>query len=445
MIRFPVRAMWYTASVVAVITIACSEPMPTESLNIKPTAGRQTTTAGPVVTSTVPSSGARGTTLDVRILGSGFDDGSTAQWAIDGVPSSKVVINRTTYISAKELRANITIAGDADLALYDVIVMSKGGKGGIGTETFEVTVSVTDLGNLGGSTAEAKAINENGQVVGASNGSAFLWENGVMRSLGIPAGFSSSRAEGINNLGHVVGYAMRQVNGEWNSRAFIWTPEKGLQLLPGSETSVAYAVNDNGMVAGHARMADGSTRAAVWIAGAIHFLPAGAVVAYDVNSRGEVVGSGGPTVVIGGMPWGSAFIWSAAGGLRPLATLRGSAGEALGINDEGKAVGWGAHATNDSLHHAFVSEGGVARDMGVDGVTSSVIHKIASNGMMVGRNKPYSPAVWFPDGSMIVLPKFVEAGSNEAVDVNSKGQAVGTVRVTGRRTTTRHAVMWTIF
>src|SRR5688500_934361 len=285
MIRFSVRAMWYAASVVASTTIACSEQIPTESLDMKPAAGRQSTTGGPVVSSTVPSSGARGTTLDVRILGSGFDAGSTAQWAIDGVPSSKVVINSPTYISAKELRANITIAGDADLALYDVIVMSKGGKGGIGTETFEVTVSITDLGNLGGTTAEAKAINENGQVVGASNGSAFLWENGVMRSLGVPAGFSSSRAEGINNLGHVAGYAMRPINGAWISRAFIWTPEKGMQLLSGSEHSVAHAVNDNGMVAGYARMADGTSRAAVWVDGVIQFLPPGTVVAYDVNSH----------------------------------------------------------------------------------------------------------------------------------------------------------------
>jgi len=198
-------------------------------------------------------------------------------------------------------------------------------------------------------------------------------------------------------------------------------------------------------VAGYARMADGTSRAAVWVDGVIQFLPPGTVVAYDVNSHGEVVGSGGPSVVIGGMSWSSAFIWSAAGGLRPLATLRGSAGEPLGINDGGQVVGWGAHATNDSLHHAFVSQAGIARDMGVDGVNSSAIHKIASNGVMAGRNKPYSAAVWLPDGAMILLPKFVGASNNEAFDVNSRGQAVGTVRVVGRRTTTVHAVMWTIF
>jgi uncharacterized membrane protein len=446
MICLPSRATWIISALTAVTIVACAEQLPTDAPGFAVAAARQAASGSPVVSSTVPSSGARGTTLDVRILGSGFDFGSTAQWAIDGIPSGNVVVNRTTYVSSKELRANISIASDADLTFYDVIVTSsKGGKPGIGTETFEVTVQITDLGNLGGTASEALAINENGQVAGVSNGIAFLWENGAMRSLGIPAGFTSSRGEGINNLGHVVGYAMREVSGVWNSRAFLWTPELGLQLLGGSEHSVAYAINDNGMVAGYARMPDGASRAAVWVNGAIQFLPPGASVAYDVNNRGEVVGDGSSAVLIDGMRWSSAFIWSEVEGLRPVATLRGSAGEGLGINDAGQVVGWGPHATNDSLHHAYVSQAGVAKNMGEDGVSSSVIYKIASNGLMVGRNKPYSAALWFADGSMILLPAFNGSNSPEVFDVNSSGQAVGRVRVSGKRSFTQHAVMWSMF
>ena len=51
--------------------------------------------------------------VDVVITGTGFDRGSVAEWAIDGVPSGKVVVNATRYVSSKELVATVTIALDA--------------------------------------------------------------------------------------------------------------------------------------------------------------------------------------------------------------------------------------------------------------------------------------------------------------------------------------------
>jgi TolB protein len=74
----------------------------------------------------------------VRVLGSGFDQGSRAEWAIAGVPSTKIVTNSTRFVSSKELVANIRITFDADTVLYDVLVTTSRGKKGIGTEMFKV-------------------------------------------------------------------------------------------------------------------------------------------------------------------------------------------------------------------------------------------------------------------------------------------------------------------
>jgi hypothetical protein len=97
---------------------------------------------GPTVTVTSPQFGNPGTTLDVRVLGSGFVAGAQATWLLRGVANpAKVRTNSTTYLSSTEVVANITISGDADLAFWDVQIMAAG-KNGVGTESFEVTNKV---------------------------------------------------------------------------------------------------------------------------------------------------------------------------------------------------------------------------------------------------------------------------------------------------------------
>jgi hypothetical protein len=99
----------------------------------------------PSVTAADPNNAPQDTTLDVRVLGSGFDKGSRAEWAIAGVPAAKVRTNSTRFVSSKELVANITIALDADTGAYDVIVTSSSGKKGIGTEIFAIVLKLTPL------------------------------------------------------------------------------------------------------------------------------------------------------------------------------------------------------------------------------------------------------------------------------------------------------------
>jgi probable HAF family extracellular repeat protein len=123
--------------------------------------------------------------------------------------------------------------------------------------------SVTDLGNLGGAFNNAAyAINDRGQVVGASDlagdntGHAFLWQNGVMADLGTVTGDSSSAAFGLNNNSQVVG---QSCNSDFSvCRAFLWQAGAMTDLnalIPGdSSLSVIFAadINDRGEIVGTA-------------------------------------------------------------------------------------------------------------------------------------------------------------------------------------------------
>ena len=96
--------------------------------------------AGPTVTSTSPDSGAQGTvSLDVQVFGSGFDQGSKAAWDSAGAPYPKIAVNSTKFVNPNQLLANITIASDAAITLYDVAVTTSTGRKGVGTELFAVT------------------------------------------------------------------------------------------------------------------------------------------------------------------------------------------------------------------------------------------------------------------------------------------------------------------
>jgi hypothetical protein len=90
------------------------------------------------VTGTDPTGAPQDTTLDVEVSGSGFDDGSTVELTLNGLPTDEIRTNSTRYRNSKTLIANITIAADAQIDFYDVEVTTLRGKKGIGTEMFEV-------------------------------------------------------------------------------------------------------------------------------------------------------------------------------------------------------------------------------------------------------------------------------------------------------------------
>lgn len=90
-----------------------------------------------------------------------------------------------------------------------------------------------DLGTLGGSSSHAYDINDSGQVVGDSDGYAFLYDGGNMIDLNtlLPtgSGWELSVAYGINDSGQIVGQGSN-INGD--TRAFLMTPVPEPAVIP---------------------------------------------------------------------------------------------------------------------------------------------------------------------------------------------------------------------
>jgi probable HAF family extracellular repeat protein len=151
--------------------------------------------------------------------------------------------------------------------------------------------AIVNLGTLGGSDSdpytrsEATAINERNQVVGQSNGRAFLWENGVMKDLG------GVRADGINDRGDVVG-----MTSNHGPAPFIYSGGV-MTVLPEPSYAGAVGINNQGVIigsgegiygyvvdsAGYKRL---ETIPSITAKGWRHLEPEA------INSRGLIVGSG---------------------------------------------------------------------------------------------------------------------------------------------------------
>ena len=388
---------------------SCTEQLPT-SQGPLPSTAKGPSTTGPAVQSTSPASSSPGATLDVRVLGSGFDAGTRIDFGRGGVVGPAIATNRTTFVSSRELVANITISTSAEIALYDVIATTTGGKKGIGTEMFEVAFVGLDLGAPRRGSSEAIAINDRNQIAGYDrhpDGShtVFVWENGVKTTL--PVG---GWVRDINEQGWVLGFQL--------PRSWIWRPSTGVQWIdppPGSANFQAEAMNDLGQVVGRATAAG----AVVWQNGVFRsVLPPGhSGTAYDINNAGVIVGAAWNGVASGG------FQWSEAGGF---AWVGGSpdGAEALSINDAGAITGWFQIASGVS--HAYMWHNGQRVDLGVIAGPSSVGLGVSNLGVIVGRDAN-APFRWTAGSGMRKLGSArTQTTVGEALDVNENEWVVGT-------------------
>ncbi len=168
----------------------------------------------------------------------------------------------------------------------------------------------------------AAAINDNGQVAGASGTCspylagpgvyllekhAMLWDrDGTphdLGNLGGTGGFAGNHACALNNAGQVVGHSLLTNEYLGPFHAFVWTASTGMKdlgALAGEHMSLALGINDQSQVVGSS-LSDDLTifTAVIWENGAIADLnklvtanAAGLylIVAESVNSGGEIVG-----------------------------------------------------------------------------------------------------------------------------------------------------------
>ena len=169
---------------------------------------------------------------------------------------------------------------------------------------------ITELPLLpGDSTGAAIAINDKGQIAGASGickspslanaVHAVLWDGGSVIDLGSLGGTTHNAATAINGQGRVVGFS--NLPGDTNSHAFLWTKNRGMKdlgTLTGDVFSAAFGINNKDQVVGLSCDVNGNCRGFLWKDGVMTdlntLIPPGSGLflfyAGDINSRGEIVG-----------------------------------------------------------------------------------------------------------------------------------------------------------
>jgi probable HAF family extracellular repeat protein len=274
------------------------------------------------------------------------------------------------------------------------------------------TCTITDLGPLPGDTfSAAYAINASGQVVGTSGTQdasgnvvtyhAVRWDAAatIPTELGASPGITSSVAWGINDSGVVVG-AASSTAVEWAPPATATTPITTLGLFPGDTFSAALAINASGQVAGYSATRDASGNmvfhAVRWDAAATAPTELGtspgitSSVALGINASGAVVGAAG-----GAVEWAPAA--TATTPITTLGQLPGQTGSiAFAINASGLVVGEAdtKDATGNSITHAVRWDAATTppTDLGtLSGITSSVALGINASGAVVGAAGTPSP------------------------------------------------------
>lgn len=167
---------------------------------------------------------------------------------------------------------------------------------------------MTDLGTLGGTIGGASLANNRGQVIGQSNLSGdvtshpFFWEHGVMTDIGTLGG-DTATANWLNDAGAVVGRS--KVDGPGMFEAFLWKDGviRGLGTVGTDPCSNARAINSHGQIVGSSSNCSYPLHAFLWEHGGPMvdlnaLVPPNsgfkALIAYNINERGEIAGTGVP-------------------------------------------------------------------------------------------------------------------------------------------------------
>jgi probable HAF family extracellular repeat protein len=252
----------------------------------------------------------------------------------------------------------------------------------------------------------------------------FIYRNGTMSAMTTAGGF----AHAINDAGDATGMIYTP---EGLAHAFLYRNGTFTDIgtLPGEATvpqSVGYAINNAGTIVGQS-----TWDAMIYENGSMSILKRRtAHVAYGVNDAGDVVG-----LLENMSPLAHAFLFS-GNNLIDLGTLDGdpdSVSIAYDINSRGQVVGTG-YINGNSQQRAFLYENGVMRDIGAlrGGYAAAVA--INELGHIIGSSD--TSVFLYRDGSMIDLNQVIEKDASgiwpsvsSVSGINDRGQIVGTAYI----------------
>jgi probable HAF family extracellular repeat protein len=284
--------------------------------------------------------------------------------------------------------------------------------------------TIKDLGTLGGSYSNARAINAAGQVVGdaATDGDhhAFLYSDGKMTDLGTVPDLFRYSALCINAKGQVAFYAVGA--GE---RRYTFFYRDGTMTDVGSLGGSTWprAINDSGQLVCNAHTADGKARAFLYSQEkmvVLGTLPGGSsCTANGMNASGQVVG------LADSRNCARAFLYSNEK-MTDLGTLGGLASVGYAINAKGEVTG--DAETASGIGHAFLYRDGKMTDLGTLGGEGSYGLFITDRGVVVGRSHTADGsqrAFLYANGKMVDLGALPGSNYSNPQGVNAQGQVVG--------------------
>jgi len=307
---------------------------------------------------------------------------------------------------------------------------------------------VTDLGTLGGSTANAYGLNSSGQVVGSSTTAgdaathAFLYGGGTMTDLGTLGG-TTSVANAINTSGQVAGTSS---NSSGALRPTLWSGGTPTDLGSGAYGSgYAYGINDEGEVVGSVNGGGCyGGYAALWYDG-LDLLPTANAGAYGVGYAIDNAGS------VAGCSANLGAYWYAASLLIPLNNSIGTQGAAYAFNDNGLIVGQGNLVSLPIATTWTIPPGtyAVSATSSLPGASNAYAYGVNNAGQIVGSadatlldDSTSRAILWLKDGTVSIdlnatlRPQVALANTlTEARAVNANGLIIanGSVTATGAR------------